>query len=135
MVDLWSCARRKCDFVEQIYANLFILELRSTDGVDLWSCTRRKCDFVDQIYAIRTFGTEIHRYGRFVELYKKANAALIVGPGGFCCEFVVRDFVAALKKKKRRRRKRRGLQQRVDYGFPYSIIFMEVKKISGNLFS
>ncbi len=71
MVDLWSCARRKCDFVEQIYANLFILELRSTDGVDLWSCTRRKCDFVEQIYAIRTFGTEIHRCGRFVELYKK----------------------------------------------------------------
>jgi hypothetical protein len=65
---------------------LFVhLELRSTDVVDLWSCTRRKCDFVEQIYAIRTFGTEIHRYGRFVELYKKANAALIVGPGGFCC--------------------------------------------------
>jgi hypothetical protein len=76
-----------------------------------------------------------------VELYKKANAALIVGPGGFCCKFAVRDFVAALKRKKkkkkrrRRRRRRRGLQQRVDYCFPYSIIFMEVKKISGNLFS
>jgi hypothetical protein len=69
---------------------------------------------VEQIYAIRTFGTEIHRYGRFVELYKKGNAALILGPGGFCCKFVVRDFVAALKKKKRKRKKRRGLQQRVD---------------------
>jgi hypothetical protein len=73
---------------------------------------------VEQIYAIRTFGTEIHRYGRFVESYKKANAALIVGPGGFCCKFVGPDFVAALKKKKkkrrRRRRRRRGLQQRFD---------------------
>jgi hypothetical protein len=44
-----------------------------------------------------------------VELYKKANAALIVGPGGFCCK---RDFVAALTKKETKRR--RGLQQRVD---------------------
>ncbi len=136
MVDLWSCSRRKCNVVEQIYAmctfrteihrygrfvelykkkvwlcgtNLYKfvhLELRSTDGVDLWSFTRRKCDFVEQIYAIRTFRTEIHRYGRFVELYKKANAALIVGPGGFCCKFAVRGF--RLQRWRRRRRRRRG---------------------------
>ncbi len=100
------CGTNLCKFVH--------LELRSTDGVDLWSCTRRKCDFVEQIYANRTFQTEIHRFGRFSELYKKANAALIVGPGGFCCTFAVRDFVAALKRKKKKRRRRRGLQQRVD---------------------
>jgi hypothetical protein len=47
-----------------------------------------------------------------VELYKKTNAALVVGPGGFGCKFAVRDFVAALKKRKTKRR--RGLQQRVD---------------------